>query len=81
MERLTNVLKAMFLDAVDLISLWGSMMVMRLYTHPRSPFARKVMMLAQIHNITLEYDVVDYLDPEHGYTAVSYTHLTLPTKA
>ncbi|MEP6343320.1 MAG: glutathione S-transferase family protein [Maricaulaceae bacterium] len=41
---------------------------MILYTHPRSPFARKVMMFAQIHKIALDYEVVDRLDPKHGYT-------------
>ena len=55
-------------EALDLNFLCGSTVFMKLYTHPRSPFARKVMMLAQIHNIPLEYEVVDYLDPEHGYT-------------
>jgi len=41
---------------------------MKLYTHPRSPFARKVMIFARVHNITLDEHVVGDPDPLHGYT-------------
>jgi len=41
---------------------------MKLYTHPRSPFARKVMIFARIHKITLNEEVVGDPDPKHGYT-------------
>lgn len=41
---------------------------MKLYTHPRSPFARKVMMFAHIHNIKLDAHVVGDPDVKHGYT-------------
>jgi len=41
---------------------------MKLYTHPRSPFARKVMIFARVHDITLDEHVVGDPDPRHGYT-------------
>ena len=41
---------------------------MKLYTHPRSPFARKVMIFARVHDIKLDEHVVGEPDPKHGYT-------------
>lgn len=41
---------------------------MKIYTHPRSPVARKVMIFAQVHDIVLNPVVVGDPDPQHGYT-------------
>lgn len=41
---------------------------MKLYTHSRSPFARKVMIFARIHGMALDEHVVGDPDPRHGYT-------------
>ena len=41
---------------------------MKLYTHPRSPFARKVMIFARVHDVTLDEEVVGGPDPQYGYT-------------